>query len=111
MNTRRVNNKYTLGLFLVMVFGLLIPQESFSQSEKLGTVGYVPPKGFTKTLKENVVAFSSYDQATGKFCIITLYGATPGTGKPESDFKREWANIVLKNMKADASPKTESEVD
>jgi hypothetical protein len=108
MNKQRVNNKYILNLFLVMVFGLLIPQESFSQSERLGNVGYASPIGFTKTLKENLVAFSSYDQATGKFCIMTLYGATPGTGRAESDFKREWANLVVKSMSAEQNPKTES---
>src|SRR4026208_115857 len=94
-------------------FGLVLffstPQKAYCQKEALGFVNFTAPKGFTRTVKENVVAFSSYDQTAGKFCIITLYGATPGTGKPESDFKREWANLVLKNMKADASPKTETE--
>jgi hypothetical protein len=83
----------------------------FGQSERLGTVSYAAPAGFAKTVKENIVAFTKVDQSTGKFCIITLYGATPGTGKPASDFKREWANIVLKNMKADAAPQTETDTD
>lgn len=79
-----------------------------SQKESLGTTAYSAPTGFAKTTRENIVAFSKVDAKTGTFCIITLYGATPGTGNPESDFKREWANIVLKNMKAEADPKTES---
>ena len=69
---------------------MLIPQTVFGQSEKLGIVQYTAPKGWTKTPKENVVVFSEVDQAASRFCIITLYGATPGTGKPESDFAREW---------------------
>jgi hypothetical protein len=108
MDTRRT---HILSLFLLVVFVLSLPEHGFGQSEKLGSVGYASPAGFTKTTKENIVAFSKIDAATGKFCIITLYGATPGTGRPESDFKREWANIVLKNMKADANPKTESVVE
>lgn len=111
MKMHKLMYRLSSSLFVFSILGLLGASTVLGQKESLGTVGYAAPKGFTKTLKENVVAFSSYDQATGKFCIITLYGATPGTGKPESDFKREWANIVLKNMKADASPKTETETE
>ncbi len=111
MNTHRFIHIFLLGLFLVAVLILLIPQRGFAQTEKLGSVGYRPPTGFTKTLKENIVAFTKVDAATGKFCIITLYGATPGTGTPAGDFKREWANIVVKNMKADAVPETETDTD
>lgn len=83
----------------------------FSQPEKLGAITYTAPAGFTKTAKENIVAFTKVDAATGKFCIITLYGATPGTGTPAGDFKREWANLVVKNMKAEPDPKTATETD
>lgn len=97
--------------FVVSILCLSLYQSGFSQTEKLGTVSYTPPAGFTKTAKENVVAFSTVDQATGKFCIITLYGATSGTGKPETDFKREWANLVVKNMTAEPDPKTETQTE
>ncbi len=63
----------------------------------------------TKTPISNVVAFSEFNQTSGKFCIITLYGATPGTGNPANDFKREWNNLVVKNMKAEANPKTDTQ--
>ena len=100
-----------IGSLAALLFCVLIPHTAFGQSEKLGDVQYTPPKGMKKTLKENVVAFSEVDQTFGKFCIITLYGATPGTGKPETDFKREWANLVVKNMKAEPNPATESTVE
>jgi hypothetical protein len=60
----------------------IAPQMALCQSEKLGIVQYVPPKGMTKTLKDNVVRVSDFDQVTGKYCIITVYGATPGTAAP-----------------------------
>jgi hypothetical protein len=104
MNTRNIVRTFSISVSL-----LFTTQALSAQTERLGTVSYTAPKGFTKTLKENIVAFSSYDQATGKFCIITLYGATPGTGSPSGDFKREWKNIVLDNMKAEPNPKTESQ--
>ena len=95
----------------VVAFGiLLMPLASYAQAEKLGIVRYTPPTGMNKTVKENVVAFSELDQAKGTFCIITLYGATPSTGNPRSDFAREWNNLVIKTMKkAEAKPKTDEQ--
>ena len=96
-------------LSLCLTVLLFFPQTVFGQTEKLGIVQYTPPKGMTKTLKENVVAFSDLNQTTGTYCIITLYGATPGTGNSNSDFAREWNNLVVKTMKAEASPKTDTQ--
>ncbi len=102
--------KLSFSLFVLTAFGLLAPQMLFCQAEKLGIVKYTPPKGMSKLPKENVIVFSEYDTTSGMYCIITLYGATPGTGTPQGDFKREWNNLVLKQMKADeADPKTDSQ--
>lgn len=106
-----LNYRYKLssGLLVLTVAGLFVPQTIFCQTEKLGIVRYTPPKGMNKSPKENVVAFSEFDQATGKFCVITLYGATPGTGNAQSDFAREWNNLVVKTFRtAEANPKTEA---
>lgn len=88
---------------------MFIPQSAICQTEKPGIVQYTPPKGMNKTPKENVVAFSELNQTTGAYCIITLYGATPGSGSPQSDFAREWTNLVVKTMKAEANPKTDEQ--
>lgn len=82
MNTPNYFYKLSFSLFVLTVVGLSMPQKVFCQTEKLGTVSYTPPKDWTKTMKENIVAFSEFNQATGRFCVITLYGATPGTGNP-----------------------------
>jgi hypothetical protein len=86
------------------------PQTGFCQTERLGTVRYTPPKNFTKTTKDNVVAFSQLDKTTGRFCIITLYGTTTSTGTPQGDFAREWNNLVVKTLGAKPDPKTETEM-
>src|SRR5215207_2845480 len=109
MKAPKPNRQTLFCLFLTLFVCALIPQTVFCQTEKLGIVRYTPPKGWDKTAKENVVAFSEIDQTTGSFCIITLYGATPGTGKPETDFKREWDNLVVKPLKAEANPETQTE--
>jgi hypothetical protein len=109
MKAYRINHKNFLGLFVALVSCLLVPQTALCQTQKLGIVQYTAPTGWKKTAKENIVAFSQLDEATGHFCIITLYGATRGTGTPESDFKREWDNLVIKPFKAEANPQTETE--
>jgi len=94
--------------FVSLIICLFQPVNAFSQREKLGIVNYIPPTGMTKLPKENVIVFSELNQTTGKYCIITLYGATPGTGNAKSDFTREWNNLVVKTLdKAEASPKTD----
>ncbi|MEQ1761783.1 MAG: hypothetical protein ABL984_01425 [Pyrinomonadaceae bacterium] len=100
--------RLSFGLCLMVVFAIG-PPTVFGQTEKLGVVKYTPPRGMTKLPKENTIVFSEFDQATGKFCIITLYGATPGTGNAKSDFAREWNNLVVKTFtKAEANPSTET---
>ncbi|MEJ7712784.1 MAG: hypothetical protein WKF84_23780 [Pyrinomonadaceae bacterium] len=101
--------KLSFSLFVLAAVSLFIPQTAICQTEKLGIVQYTPVKGWTKTPKENVVVFSEYNQATGSFCILTLYGATPGTGNPQSDFTREWDNLVVKTFGSAANPKTETD--
>jgi hypothetical protein len=87
---------------------LFAPLSVFSQTERLGVVRYTPPKGWTKTQKENVVTFSEINHS-GRFCFITLYGATPSVGTPQNDFAKEWQNLVVKPWSAEANPKTETE--
>ncbi len=110
MKAPKTNRQTVSALFLTLFVCALIPQSVFSQTEKLGIIRYTPPKGWNKTVKENIVAFTDLNAATGRFCIITLYGATNSTGNPESDFKREWNNLVMKPLKAEANPETETEV-
>jgi hypothetical protein len=103
-------SKIIFGLFVAHIICLCLPQMAFSQTEKLGIVQYTPPKGWTKTPKENVVAWSNLNQTTGAFCIITVYGATPSVGNPQNDFTKEWNNLVVKPLQAEANPKTETQL-
>lgn len=100
-----------LSLFVAAVLYSCAAPTVFCQAEKLGIVSYAAPKGWAKTPKENVVGFSEINQKTGGFCIITLYGATDGTGNPASDFTREWKRLVISNLKVEANPKTETQTE
>lgn len=110
-NTEKIMKtlKIILGLLIVPILCSLVPQTAFCQMEKLGIVHYMPPKGWNKTSKENVVTFSNLNQTTGGFCIITVYGATPSVGNPQSDFTKEWKSLVVTPLKVEASPKTETD--
>ncbi len=103
-----MKTRIILGLLVTLIPCLFVPQTAFCQTEKLGIVSYTPPKAWKKTPGENIVTFSELNETTGRFCTITLYGATPGTGNPQSDFAREWDNLVIKPFKGDANPKTET---
>ena len=96
--------------FALILLVLFVSLPAYGQKERLGIVSYTPPPGWNKTQKqENVIAFSTLNQATGEFCIITLNGATTGTGNAQSDFAKEWNSLVVQNMKAESNPSTESE--
>ena len=108
MKAHKINHRHFLGLFLTLILCSLIPQTALCQTEKLGIVNYTPPKDWTKTTKNNVVAFTEFNQANGGFCIITLYGATPSSGTPETNFKKQWNDLVVDTFKAEPDPKTET---
>jgi hypothetical protein len=111
MKNSKISQRIILALFTTLILGLLIPQTAFCQSEKLGSVSYTSPQGWTKDLKQNVVGFSNLNQKTGGFCIISLYGATPGTKNSTAEFIKEWNYLVVKNMKPEAVPQTDTQND
>ena len=99
-------------MFAFILAGVITISTANAQPQKLGIVKYTAPSGMTKLPKKNVVVFSEMNQATGKYCIISLYGATSGTGNAQNDFTREWNNLIVKTMQAEANPTTDkSEAD
>jgi hypothetical protein len=103
--------RFGLALSIAQILCLFIPQTAFAQTEKFGIVQYTPPKGWNKTVNDDVVAFSILNQTSGGFCIITLHAATASSGNPQSDFAREWNNLVVKPLQASANPETTTESD
>lgn len=101
--------RLSLCLCALMTVFLFTPTTGFCQKEKLGIVEYAPPKDWKKSEKENIVAFSNRNEATGRFCVITLYAATTSTGNPQADFEKEWDNLVVKPWQGETKPKTAME--
>ena len=101
----------SLPILLSLIAVSFCPQTIFAQTEKLGIVKYTAPKGWTRSAKENVIVFSEINQAAGRFCFITLYGATSSVGAPAVDFANEWNDRVVKPWGGDLNPKTTVELD
>ena len=86
MKTFPKNKRILIVSLLALLSCLSVPRPAYGQTEKLGMVAYTPPRGWNKTLKENVVGFSRLDQTAGTFCIITPLWRDAGNGQPGRRF-------------------------
>lgn len=103
---RKATFSSILSAFIVCLF---ISQPVVAQKESLGGVKYTPPKGWARTLRENVVTFSEINEGAEIFCLITLYSPTASSETPECDFAGAWNNLVVKPWGAAANPETATE--
>jgi hypothetical protein len=103
------NRNLFVGTLVALLLCFVFAHSGFAQTEKLGTITFSPPKGWTKSAKDHAVVFSEIDQAKGNFCFITLYGEGASTGNPQSDFAREWKMRVVEPWSGEASPKIVTE--
>ena len=104
----RLCYRSSLCLFALITAFLCASTTGFGQTEKLGLVEYTPIKDWKRSEKENIVAFSILNEASGRFGIITLYGAAPGSGNPQEIFAKEWDTLMVKPWQAEPKPKTET---
>ncbi len=105
------NRNLFVGTLVALLICFVFQSGGFAQTERLGTITYSAPKGWTKSAKDHAVVFSDIDQAKGNFCFITLYAEGASTGNPSSDFAREWKTRVVEPWGGEANPKTVTEPD
>ena len=98
--------KSIVWLAVAPVLFFVVPQTTFSQTEKLDIIEYTPPKGWTKTPKEDLIVYSTSNK-TGGLCIITVYPSTASAGDAQQDFAKQWNDLVVKPFKPTADPKTQ----
>jgi hypothetical protein len=94
-------------LFIAQALCLFVPESVSCQTETFDIIQYTPPKGWTRTAKEGVMIFSDINKSTNGFCILTVYASTRSAGSPQKDFANEWDELIVKQFKAEANPKTE----
>src|SRR5258708_30233631 len=103
-------SKIVLGLFIAQAFCLSLPKTVFCQTETLDMVRYTPPKGWTKTTKDDAVIFVAADKTNNTFCVLTIHSGSVSSGNVKQDFTAEWKNFVVKPHQVEANPKTETEM-
>jgi hypothetical protein len=101
--------KIILALFTVQILCLIVPHAVFCQTETLDMVTYTPPKGWTKTPKEDGVIFSDSNKTANVFCVMRVYANTASSGDAKKDFANDWETFVVTPYKADEKPKTETQ--
>ena len=102
-------SKIILALVFTLLF-LFIPQTIFCQTEKIDIIQFTSPSGWTKTPKDGLMVYSNSDKNTGGFCLLTVYPSTASAGSPNNDFANEWNEKVVKAFKAQANPKTATQM-
>lgn len=97
----RSNTTFTLFL---AVFFLFVPVGIYCQTETLDGVQYTPPQGWARTPKQGAVVFTDVDKTTNAFCILTIFGQTPGLGDAGKDFAVKWNEWAVKGLGAELGP-------
>ena len=109
MKTSRSFRNLFYGSLLLTVIGLTGPQMTFGQTEKFDIAEFTPPKGWERAPRDGAVVFKDVNKTTGKFCVLTIYASSPGSGNSAKDFADQWAELVVDKFKAQPGPKTESQ--
>ena len=79
-------------MLLMLSYSSLIAQ----QRETFDIVSYVAPKGSKKEVTNTAVAYTITNNATGDWCMITVYKSLTGSGNLTTDFDHEWNELVAK---------------
>jgi len=101
------SSKIIFTLAVAVIF-LVIPVKIFSQTEKLDSFEYTPPKGWTKTPKQGSTIYTVVDKTTNAFCVMTIYGESVSSGNPKQDFADQWKLRVIDTFKVAPNPETET---
>ncbi len=101
--------KYFVQKCVPYLFFLFMGPSSFCQTETFDIATYIPPHGWTKNLKQDVVTYTTIDNSKGSFCVLAIYSATGSHGTPQKDFENEWKALVATPYKTVDNPRTETQ--
>ena len=62
-----------------------------------------------RRLNKGAMVFTDLNKAANTFCVLTVYGLSPGSGDPRRDFADKWKELVVTPFAAEDEPKTESQ--
>lgn len=77
------------------LFVLMYIITSAQSTQSFDMMTYLPPKGWTKEVKENQhTSFTTTNKKTKAYCQIFVLNSTKGTGNIDNDTKEEWQKLV-----------------
>ncbi len=94
--------KFTL-LFTLLVSGKFYCTAQTTAS--FGNVSYVEPANWSLTDNSSYRTYSTINNSSNIFCIISIYGSDVSSGNAEGDFRNEWKGIVSGHFTVLKTPK------
>lgn len=80
-------------LLPLLLFVFASPFVNAQRTETFDVVTYSPPSGFTKRPEGDKVTYT-FSNPQGGFCILVIYKSANGTGNIETDFDKEWRDLL-----------------
>ena len=96
--------KYIFSLILFFLFAA----DLRAQKETFDIVTYTTPKGWKKSITENILNYSLTNSQNNTWCQIASVKSTISKGSIEKDFESECQELVVKNYKPAAAPETDA---
>jgi hypothetical protein len=105
--TLSVMKKRTLrnlsSLFIAVFIGSL---SLVAQKENFDLLTFTPPSGWNKTLNSDVLMYSSPENDSGAYCLITIYKSINGSGHIAEDFSSSWNTLAATRLNIAEKPQS-----
>lgn len=79
----------------MVIVSLLSAVGGFAQQQTYDLLTFTPPSGWSKTTRENAIAFSFTDNVKRTWAQISIVKSTVSKGNMESDFQSEWKDLAV----------------
>jgi hypothetical protein len=87
---------------------LLIGCNTSAQKQTFNLATYIPPVGWKKQAKPDLVQFTKQDDSKGTYCIITLYKGVDATDDAKANFDHSWDALVKETLGVSATPEMQA---
>ncbi len=77
----------------------------YAQKESFDLITYLPPKGWDKELKSNMVSYIAIDKSKGSWSKLAIYKSIDSKGSIEKDFDSDWQELIVSTYKVTNKPK------
>jgi hypothetical protein len=88
-------------LFFIL---LLIGCNTSAQKQTFNLATYIPPAGWKKLAKTELVQFTKQDDSKGTYCSIILYKDIDAAGDAKTNFDHSWDALVKETLGVAAVP-------